>query len=574
MFKSNSMSAGYMQSDRIFVYARGTGNNYYYMARAGSSGTWEPTAHPGIFVGNFSSPPVAISMPPGDPAGISVFGYGADGKLYFANGGASGDPVSLGGQFKGVPAVVSWGADRIDIFGLGTDDQLYHLYWDGNKWGPSIGPQCLGGKWISSPTAVCWGPNRIDIFGLGTDRALYHLYWDGSKWGPSIGPERLGGAFKGVPSAVSWGPNRLDIFGLGIDNQMYHIYWDSVTAKWAPSIGPEGLGGTFNSSPSAISWGPGRLDVFALGIDNTMFHKWWDIATEVWEPSATTWEPLSGNFHSAPAVISTGPQQLDVFALGRDNGFWHKQMNQGAWVNPGPPGWEGIGGTYYPALTPTNYCVIPIIWGTLFPAGVQNNWGGLQPYTSQQFFNELSAIFGTTYFSDLVQYGIPQVSLEGMVFPTDPLPAAQGKYTAVFTVDDVVAMLKNNFANGTLPLPDQVKDGTPVYVVVLPSGSTIDVTGAGGAHYYLPYPSPGETSTGSQLVLWAWVYGGASIDTVTMAATHEMLEAMGADTSSPGELCDACLVTNPSGAPGPGGVAISTYFDAATNGCVAPPNFP
>jgi hypothetical protein len=41
---------------------------------------------------------------------------------------------------------------------------------------------------------VAWGANRLDVFVLGTDRALYHKWWDGSAWGPSVtGYERQGG---------------------------------------------------------------------------------------------------------------------------------------------------------------------------------------------------------------------------------------------------------------------------------------------------------------------------------------------------------------------------------------------
>ena len=43
-------------------------------------------------------------------------------------------------------------------------------------------------------SAVSWGSNRLDIFGLGTDNAMYHNWWDasgvtgpvgavGSRWG-------------------------------------------------------------------------------------------------------------------------------------------------------------------------------------------------------------------------------------------------------------------------------------------------------------------------------------------------------------------------------------------------------
>jgi hypothetical protein len=35
--------------------------------------------------------------------------------------------------------VVSWGKNRIDIFGLGTDMQMFHKAWNGNAWSPSPG---------------------------------------------------------------------------------------------------------------------------------------------------------------------------------------------------------------------------------------------------------------------------------------------------------------------------------------------------------------------------------------------------------------------------------------------------
>ena len=47
-------------------------------------------------------------------------------------------------------AAVSWGANRLDIFGLGTDNQMYHKDWDGQQW--SAGWQPLGG--IFSPALV------------------------------------------------------------------------------------------------------------------------------------------------------------------------------------------------------------------------------------------------------------------------------------------------------------------------------------------------------------------------------------------------------------------------------------
>lgn len=91
---------------------------------------------------------------------------------------------------------------------------------------------------------MSWASTRLDIFGLGTDNGMYHKYWTpGSGWGPSqTGWENLGGVFNSAPEIVAWSTNRLDIFGLGTDNQMYHKAWtgSSWTSGW------KGLGGVFN----------------------------------------------------------------------------------------------------------------------------------------------------------------------------------------------------------------------------------------------------------------------------------------------------------------------------------------
>jgi hypothetical protein len=43
----------------------------------------------------------------------------------------------------------------------------------------------LGGVFNSRLAANSWGANRLDLFALGTDNLIYHKYRDGSGWGPS-----------------------------------------------------------------------------------------------------------------------------------------------------------------------------------------------------------------------------------------------------------------------------------------------------------------------------------------------------------------------------------------------------
>jgi hypothetical protein len=52
----------------------------------------------------------------------------------------------------------------------------------------------MGGTIIRQPRLASWGPDRLDVFVLGTNSALYHKWWDGSAWNPSLtGYEYMGG---------------------------------------------------------------------------------------------------------------------------------------------------------------------------------------------------------------------------------------------------------------------------------------------------------------------------------------------------------------------------------------------
>ena len=189
--------------------------------------------------------------------------------------------------------VVSWAADRIDTFVVGTDRALHHKWWDGSAWGPSVTDyEHMGGVCMSEPEVASWGPNRLDAFVIGTDRALYHKWSDGSAWGPSVTDwEYLGGVCTSQPTVVSWGPDRLDVFVTGTDSALYHKWWDG--SSWGPSVTDyEHMGGVCTSRPRVTSWGPNRLDVFVTGSDSALYHKWWDGSS--WGPSVTDYEYLGG----------------------------------------------------------------------------------------------------------------------------------------------------------------------------------------------------------------------------------------------------------------------------------------
>jgi hypothetical protein len=51
---------------------------------------------------------------------------------------------------------------------------MWHRWWNGSSWG---GWETLGGIILEQPSCVSWGANRIDCFGRGLDNALWHRWW-------------------------------------------------------------------------------------------------------------------------------------------------------------------------------------------------------------------------------------------------------------------------------------------------------------------------------------------------------------------------------------------------------------
>ncbi len=301
---------------------------------------------------------------------LDNFVRGTDQALWHKwwDGHAWGGWESLGGIIRGKPVCVAWGANRLDVFARGSDNALWHRWWDGHSWG---GWESLGGVIIGDPSVVSWGSNRLDVFAQGTDGALWHRWWDGQAWG---GWESLGGIIVGPPVAVSWAANRIDVFARGMDGALWHRWWDGHA--WG---GWESLGGVIISTQVPISWGPNRLDIFARGTDNALWHRWWD--GHAWGG----WESLGGVIIGPPSGVSWGPNRLDIFARGTDSALWHRWWDGHAWG-----GWESLGGTIIGTPVPVSWAPnrLDIFargtdgaawhrWWTEKPGAAGNPWVGL-----------------------------------------------------------------------------------------------------------------------------------------------------------------------------------------------------
>ncbi|KAH8654842.1 hypothetical protein BGZ61DRAFT_486898 [Ilyonectria robusta] len=234
--------------------------------------------------------------------------------------------------FTGSFAATSWGRDRLDVFGRGESDRgLYHqslpsLQWNGQQWQSEW--ENHGGILTSELAVTSWSKSRLDIFGLGTDDGLWHLSFD-NDYGWATQWEGLGGEFTSAPAATCWGEGRIDIFGIGVDNALYQKYWGGAWNR-----GFNNFGGSWVSPPAVVSWATGRLDVFVLGEDYSVYH----LAYEDGVGWQAEWESLGGPFDSPPLALSREPGTINVFAVDLDGRVWHREWDGSRWSD-----WEGLG---------------------------------------------------------------------------------------------------------------------------------------------------------------------------------------------------------------------------------------
>ena len=76
------------------------------------------------------------------------------------------------------PAPVALEYRRIGIIVLQGDRRLYYKELDKNKDPIEMEWKKLGNqKFLGSPAAVSWGPDRLDVFAVGIDSQIYHKWW-------------------------------------------------------------------------------------------------------------------------------------------------------------------------------------------------------------------------------------------------------------------------------------------------------------------------------------------------------------------------------------------------------------
>jgi hypothetical protein len=262
-------------------------------------------------------------------------------------------------QYQGPrAAAVSWATNRLDLFFRGTGDPnnppaVYHKFTaDDINWYPSgqgnydpLG--FAGGGFAGQVSAASWGPNRIDLFAVGYDGNLWHKWLVSPSW---YGWENLSSAVPpgipsliGTPTAVSYSSNSLSVFVRASSGSLIHVYYANAPWAW------ESHQGILTTDPMAISPGPNRIDVVAFGRkgDSTVasgysWHQTWT-SSAGWLPSLTgfdDWGTSGSGFVGQPALTSASDTNTYALAVSAEGNLWGKHYDGISWS-----GWQQFTGS-------------------------------------------------------------------------------------------------------------------------------------------------------------------------------------------------------------------------------------
>jgi hypothetical protein len=263
---------------------------------------------------------------------------------------------------------------------------------------------------------------------------------------------------------------------------------------------------------------------------------------------------------------------LQLFYRGIDNSIWSQ------WRNP-DGNWSGeqqIGGVLNSDLIvaetvvpiPASYTVVLMLWGPPQPPN-QTTW--LSTLTGTDLSRALTNIAASTYFNRLTQYNVKQITIapgDPPQLSNPPWPPGNNQYTTLFnTATDLPNVIATSFSSG-VPSPDTFSNTIPVYIVITPRGGfATDASGDVGDHQTAIW------GPNNLIYIYCWVGAQGDLNDTLVVATHEIVEAIGANGGAPKELCDDCSGKYGNARPGIDSYTVESYFDAQNNQCVAPPGF-
>ncbi len=255
---------------------------------------------------------------------------------------------------NGLPAVGKNADGRLELFIVGTDGSVNHIY-------QKVAGSSATTNWTSfsilsssdvSQTAKLavgtWANGVQDLFVIGTDGVLYHNYQT-SPNGVWSGFVSLGGEWsQDADIAVNSDKNgEVQVLMVGNSGNLYNNWQTSVNGtSWH---GWNDIGGTLNETVrTAVGRNSdGRLEIFTLGTDGIAYHNWETAANG--QTTWNGWASLGGNWEAdaKPLVAADLNGYLEVFLIGSTGNMYHNYQSSSGWS-----GWKDVNGSFSQNIRP------------------------------------------------------------------------------------------------------------------------------------------------------------------------------------------------------------------------------
>jgi hypothetical protein len=241
----------------VYVFKRGPDDELMYKSGSLASGVWSMWKSLGgkLYRGAFRELVTAVSSRPGRMDVVALWEDSTPRHIATTGlptgTGEIGGPVphgsswtqwqSLGGKLERGLTMVSWGPNRLDVFGQGTDHAVHSKSWNGSSWSTW---SSLGGIIVGIPQSISRGQNSLDVLAIGTDYGLYQKSWDGSRWSDW---QRVTDCISDILVTAPAGP-RLELLVQGNDLNLWHNFYGmhpSSAAGPKPPACPCGREGQF-----------------------------------------------------------------------------------------------------------------------------------------------------------------------------------------------------------------------------------------------------------------------------------------------------------------------------------------
>lgn len=231
--------------------------------------------------------------------------------------------------------------DKLDVFAIGNDNQIWSAYWEGpsgwHDWYPlphndKFGPGLRRITTVSRPEI-----DKTDVFAIGDDNRLWWTWWQGrawSEWQPLPGDARFDPRTQAI-SAVSRSQFNVDLFAVDLNGVVRTAFWDWVHNSWHSFYNVPAGPMTFPQSQnvSAVARNEHTLDAFIIGSDGAVWRtnyqdgRTWAQWEEV--PGKPGFDPTS---QQVAAVSRPGSDTLDILAIdGRDRVLSNHSDNGQDW---------------------------------------------------------------------------------------------------------------------------------------------------------------------------------------------------------------------------------------------------